>query len=801
MSVFQSKGMIYMANISNSTNDTVITGTASGDSITNTGQPVTINAGDGNNTITSDHRNSKHASDNDATLSNRVYITSGSGKDSVYVNASRMNGFLDSALIYTPYSGYINVGGGDDTIRNYQVNNSEMLGGDGNDDIRISDAINSTVYGDTGNDYIENAGSYDTTIYGGDDNDTVYAHNIDGFNDAGTKLIHHVHIYGGAGRDSIVTNSVNCAVVYGGEDDDYILGTGELNGGAGNDTISINSDAATIVGGAGNDLISLTGSRHLLKYGTNHGKDTVYGYNNSDSLQIAGGYSTAVSGNNVIISVGSGSITLVNAKNFRINISTVEGGADTTPADGDDTLGVEFNAKKPTTITITDSFTGTVDAAKFSDKVTSIDASKATQPVMLKAGSKSTVLRAGSGGSTLLGGKADDKLYGGSGVDLFAYTLGNGKDVLNSVEAQDIVSIDGASLDQFTFKDSKAAVTIDLGDKNSKLTVNKTNANNTITFDIDGEEFVYGSIPGGASLNSAKTTLTLSSEVADGTTINANVIASTIKELDASKSNGSIELLGNANANVLRASKDGSTMDGGLGNDKLYGGSGSDVFVYSIGGGADVVYNFDGRQGDYVVLEGVTSLDSKTVKVSATKVDVTVGKGKLSFDNPNGEMKFFDASGNPSGVGYNKNKTAITIDSSAADVGTIDLNEPKYFSTVKEIDASLYGGAIEMIGNAQANIFRAGSGSSTMNGGLGNDKLYGGSDADVFKYSVGGGNDVIYGFDGTKGDYVILEGIDKLDSSAFKASATKVEVKIGTGKLTFDNPNGEIPAKNSIQWA
>ena len=214
MRVFQSKGMIYMANISNSTNDTVITGTASGDSITNTGQPVTINAGDGNNTITSDHRNSKHASDNDATLSNRVYITSGSGKDSVYVNASRMNGFLDSALIYTPYSGYINVGGGDDTIRNYQVNNSEMLGGDGNDDIRISDAINSTIYGDTGNDYIENAGSYDTTIYGGDDNDTVYAHNIDGFNDAGTKLIHHVHIYGGAGRDSIVTNSVNCAVVY-----------------------------------------------------------------------------------------------------------------------------------------------------------------------------------------------------------------------------------------------------------------------------------------------------------------------------------------------------------------------------------------------------------------------------------------------------------------------------------------------------------------------------------------------------------------------------------------------------------
>ena len=44
-----------MANISNSNNNTLITGTADGDSIVNSGSTVTINAVDGNDAVLNNH--------------------------------------------------------------------------------------------------------------------------------------------------------------------------------------------------------------------------------------------------------------------------------------------------------------------------------------------------------------------------------------------------------------------------------------------------------------------------------------------------------------------------------------------------------------------------------------------------------------------------------------------------------------------------------------------------------------------------------------------------------------------------
>ncbi|MBQ9479697.1 MAG: hypothetical protein IJU71_09110, partial [Selenomonadaceae bacterium] len=455
-------------------------------------------------------------------------------------------------------------------------------------------------------------------------------------------------------------------------------------------------------------------------------------------------------------------------------------------------------------MTVNDPFSGVVDAANFdTKKLSTINAASDTKPVVLIASDKASNLIAGSGGSTLYGGKSGDKLYGGTGIDHFVYTVGEGKDAVYNYEAQDIISIAGATRDQLTFVDNKDVVSIAFAnDKNSKLTVDKTLTTDALTIDINGETFKYGELPTGVTFddNKKKTGLKVGSTADDGVIVNAIDIVSTAKTLDGSNAGGSVHLIGNGNKNELKAGAHGSTLYGGKYNvaDKLIGGDGADVFVYGTGDGADAITNFDGSK-DVVMLNGVTSLKADNFKWSGDKLIVTVGSQKLTLEDPKGQVNFVNDSGTtlysvgvnfPTGVGYNKGKTAITIDGSAIDVGTIDLTSAAYVTTVKEINATAYGGEIEMIGGANADVLRAGSGVSTMNGGAGADKLYGGSGSDTFVYD-GVGNDVIYQFDGTK-DVVMLSGVTTLDPKNINVGANKIIVTVKGGKLTLDDPQGQI---------
>ncbi len=630
----------------------------------------------------------------------------------------------------------------------------------------VNKGQNAVITGSSEGDSIENDG-LDATINAGDGDDLVY-------NSCDEKYIHR----------GVGTNSV-------------------IDAGAGNDTINNYANHVTIAGGAGNDSISLNGNYQLITYAEGDGNDTIRNITSRDTLAIDGEFETVASGDNMIVKVGSGSIVLQDAVNRSVNIT------DGVFVDADaSTEGIEFNPKKPSTITVKDPFTGTVDAKNFSDRVTMIDASADKKAVVLKAGDKASVLRASNGGSTLIGGAKDDKLYGGDGADVFSYKTGSGKDAIDDYDStKDIVSISGATFDKMTFVDNKTGVNITFdGDKKSQLTVNKVESDGAITFDIGGETFTYGELPTGVTFdkNDKKTALIVGKGATNGVVVDAGNIVSTAKTLDGSAADGAVYLIGNNNANVIKAGAHGSTLDGGLGKDQLYGGAGADVFMWSTDGGADVIYSLDGGKSDYVVLNGVTELEDDAMKWSGDKLIVTVGGQKLTLNDPRGEVRFVDGNGAllnktgvnfPSGVGYNAKKTAITIDSTASGLDKIDLSGTTYASTVKEVDASAYEGEIEIIGNAQANVLTASKEGATLNGGAGNDKLYGGAGADMFVYKAGDGNDVIYGFDGTKEDkkdYVLLEGVTELKDADVKVSVNKIEVKIGKQKLTLDNPNGEI---------
>ena len=301
-----------------------MSGTSAADTITNSGENVTINAQDGANLI-------RNYSDN-------VKITSGAGMDTIYNENSSVEIISSSGDDYISNSGEnstVNSGAGNDTIYS-DKSNVKINAGAGNDNITFSnwgeplssdtvyagkgnDTINSNFtscifYGDAGNDSIKNSGANSSLKGGaGVDSITNTGENAIIWGDAGNDLIingsegsssgfesstsdensdlssigANSTVYGGAGKDSL-TNFAMSSFIYGGRGKDSIENSGAssvLYGDAGNDYITNISDFVSIHGGAGKDSIENSGASSAL-YG-DAGND--YFSNESNFVSIHGG--------------------------------------------------------------------------------------------------------------------------------------------------------------------------------------------------------------------------------------------------------------------------------------------------------------------------------------------------------------------------------------------------------------------------------------------------------------------------------------------------------------------------------
>ncbi len=245
---------------------------------------------------------------------NAIYGTN--GHDNL-INASSRYSVKSGISIY----GY----DGNDTITNYGKN-VYISGGAGNDKIVSSNASNVTVNGNDGHDDINVSG----------DNARIYCDNGD---DNVVSNGSYSVVEGGNGNDYLRSNSGNNVSIYGGYGNDYIQATGNYNpnrngffsGGDGSDTIVTQvGNGLSISGGAGNDLIQLQSSRAacVIAYNSGDGNDTVTGFDGNDTLKVYGSYTRSTVGNDVVVKVGYGSITLKNAKNSTLNISNLSSSAD-----------------------------------------------------------------------------------------------------------------------------------------------------------------------------------------------------------------------------------------------------------------------------------------------------------------------------------------------------------------------------------------------------------------------------------------------------------------------------------------
>ena len=406
------------------------------------------------------------------------------------------------------------------TTNKGSVYTEETLAG-GGVEIYNSKFSNTLISGTSGRDHITTNSMAKVTIVSGADDDTVSAGGVTDYLYGTAPLVEErVVAYSGDGNDSI--SCIGNVLVDGGAGSDTINNGNSyttIYGGAGADSIySFNS---TINAGAGNDTVNLSygGKNNVIQYAEGDGNDLIQNLGSSDTLGIYGGYSTQTSGNDVLVYVGSGTITLEDASGKTVNIEKSSYAFPTSGAEkfatpttstpitstpttytptnyvytggnrsiydyageqiilsmlptglnfigndfyfyaGEDELAIMDVKEK--VIDFRDGYGGEFAKAYATDNAGNIDARNvAGFQYIVGAENGSNIILAGNDGSNLWGntGNATDILYGGAGYDTFFAGKGDGDDAVQNASAADNVNLYNVTLSDIVLADESNGV-------------------------------------------------------------------------------------------------------------------------------------------------------------------------------------------------------------------------------------------------------------------------------------------------------------------------------------------------------
>lgn len=728
---------------------------------------VTIDAGDGNDTVTNYWgwyvSINAGAGDDKVSLSNTqnsVTVKGGTGNDTVYGDSgsygvvyqySQGDGY-DSILNYKS-ADTISIGGsaqytrstvGSNVILGF-VGGAITLNGANGKTVNVNGGSlvsslysvmdntvsSTTVNGTSGNDTIKNSGSY-VTINAGAGNDSVYSekgnhvtiNGQDGDDTLTNMYYRYVSMAGGIGND-VIFNSSDDVTISGGEGADSIVipnayadfvtidgGSdadtikaygGSINGGAGNDRISIGSYSnstlslsygATIKGGTGNDTIYSTSPEgHLYQYAAGDGYDSILNYKSSDTISLGGGYYTrSTVGTNVIVSmVSGGAMTLDGASNKTLNIT---GGTytviPTVKTINNSNNSIAVNGSSDGDSIYNSGNRVTINAGAGNDTITNYHADY----VSINGGANNDVISLRSGNSsygwnvTVRGGTGNDTIYAnslmGSGHGaIYQYATGDGYDVIYNWNNYDRISLpSGVYYTRSTVGNNVIVSMVSGG-----------------AMTLDGASNKTVSITGGILYDDTPTPQsgTLISNANSNTILNGTDYADTIKN------NG------------------GSTVKviAGSGNDSIYNNGGTNITLLG-GDGADTIndafaetISIDGGTGDDSIY-GNNNYATITGGIGADKIIGNHWRSKISGDADNDLISLTT-------YWYN------TLDGGAGD------------------DTIIAGGSNHSVnGGAGADKISLSGDKLTVKGGTGNDTIYGSTTTShLYQYANGDGYDTI----------------------------------------------------------
>ena len=671
----------------------ILDGRADADTLSGMGGADTLIGGSGDDTLIGGAGNDTLWGGTDATHDSGVDTADYSGSSSIYADLA--NGTVNDGL------------GGIDTLAGIEV-----ILGSGYNDVMIGSGNADTLIGNGGNDTFFASGGGDS-YYGG-----VFGSSSDGnvkdrlsyadvYHDViDSKTVDHIVVdLSHVGTNATILDASNAVI-----STDSLYAIEEIIATDGNDTLRGGAGSQqTFYGGAGDDTLSGNTDGDYLdgEGGTNLADYTAQSSNLVVNLTSAG--------NNVYLSgsmpTSSNSDTLANINNIATG-----SGVDTIIGNGNDNI---------------------VRAGVGADT--------------LIGGAGDDTLYGEAGNDTLSGGEGNDTLIGGmstsvdSGIDTADYSATSYYGV--TVDLQN-----GTATGATIGTDKLYGIENVLGSAQSDTLIGASGTLNTLS-GLGGNDTLYGNLEGdyldgGTGTNTADYSSETASIVANLTTGRAYFTSSSSYDALVSIQNvlsgsGNDTLIGlSGTLNTLNGNDGDDTLSGNLDGDSLIGGAGSDTLDYTT---ANAALTID--MGTQTLFKSATSsakdyyADAEVIATGTYNDSFT-----LSTSTDTAAMTL-DGGAGVDTLDYGTLYDAINVSLNAATYTTVTIGSSGGNDDLIRNIENIFGSktADTILGDSLTNTLMGNEGSDTLDGGLGSDVLYGGADNDTMIGTLDGANDFYYG--------------------------------------------------------
>ncbi|HHQ4893461.1 TPA: calcium-binding protein, partial [Aeromonas veronii] len=675
------------------------------------------------------------------------------------------------------------LGHGRDTI-NYGVSTSKLKAYTINDEIRYMHGIHPsdiTIYA-VGQDLIlmHQNGHDSITIKNAIATKNVWAGNIvfaDGANWSAQQVLSSAQkAIGTPGNDNIKGG----------------VGNDLLDGGAGNDTLVGGGGDDTLKGGAGDDLLTSSGGTSVLEGG--EGNDTLIGSGHSDTYRFnlgdghdliingkAGGehYSAIILGTGIVATdikvVRAGNDVQLKHVNGQDSIlikdwflGEVHWVTQVVFADGSVWSGLQINQWS----------SGIAIGGAGDDALTGSAADE-----LIDAGAGNDTLIGGGGNDTLKGGDGDDlitssgkgvvileggtgndTLKGGASNDIYRFNVGDGRDLI----INNATGIHVAAHGEVHFGAGIAVEDISVVRDGDNMILTHRNGVDAVViqgwFSSAGAQLGRVQFASGVSWSTTQM-LAFSQGVFIGTSGNDVLVGSAGNDsLAGGDGNdtltgrgGNDTLVGGAGNDLLLGEGAGSLrLEGGQGNDTLQGGSGTNLYLFNLGDGHDLIINnalnvavsgsSEIRLGAGIVANDlqVVRVDNQLVIKHVNGVDsITINGWFEGEQHWVGQVTFADGT---VWLAQQLNQRASGIVTGTAGADVLEGSATSNLLDGGAGNDTLRGGHGKdtLKGGAGDDLLISGSGSVTvLEGGRGNDTLQGRGEHDIYLFNLGDGKDVV----------------------------------------------------------
>jgi VCBS repeat-containing protein len=305
-------------------------------------------------------------------------------------------------------------------------------------------------------------------------------------------------------------------------------------------------------------------------------------------------------------------------------------------------------------------------------------------------------------------GLGDDYMFGGDGSDTYIFNLGDGRDVIedNGSADNDLLDIRGYSSTDasFSYAPGNSATLIISFVGGDRITIVNTLNNSfqdqieLISFDGDGVTFTMADI-------------------------NALLLAQQQTAGD----------------DVVNGSPLADTIEAGLGNDFIFGGNGSDTYVFNAGDGDDIIEDNGSADNDILDIRGYSSTQATFALLPGDVDDllITFASGDSIIIRNTLNQSFTDAI------------ELITFDGDSTSFNMADIRAILISQQQSTGDDNITGFALNDI----------------IEGGLGDDYMTGGNGSDTYIFNAGDGRDVIYDSGSADNDLLDIRGYSSTDAS------------------------------------